>query len=87
MAAVFAEAYPQPIPLLAYTGATLISLSRIYQNEHFASDVFAGAALGFFIGKALIWRHNQADSARSWNVFPFVPEARGGLGLTVQIRF
>jgi membrane-associated phospholipid phosphatase len=87
MAAVFAEAYPQPIPVLAYTGAALISLSRIYQNEHFSSDIFAGAALGFVIGKALSWRHNQADSARSWNVLPFMPEARGGLGLTVQIRF
>jgi membrane-associated phospholipid phosphatase len=87
LAAVFAEAYPQPIPVLAYTGAALISLSRIYQNEHFASDVFAGAALGFFIGKALSWRHNQPDLRRSWNVLPFVPEARGGFGLTVQIRF
>lgn len=87
MAAVFADAYPQPIPFLAYTGATLISLARIYENEHFSSDVFAGAALGFVIGKALSWRHSQSDSVRTWNVFPYVPDARGGLGLTVQLRF
>ncbi|MGE3151944.1 MAG: phosphatase PAP2 family protein [Nitrospiraceae bacterium] len=87
VAAVFADAYPQPIPFLVYTGAALISLSRIYLNEHFASDVFAGAALGFAIGKALSWRHQHPDALRGWSVLPFVPDARGGLGLTVEYRF
>jgi len=87
MAAVFADAYPQPIPFLAYTTATLISLARIYENEHFSSDVFAGAALGFVIGKALSWRHKQSGATQRWNVFPYVPDARGGFGLTVQVRF
>ena len=87
VAAVFAEAYPQPIPFLLYTGATLVTLSRIHVNDHFASDVFAGAALGFVIGKALSWRHKQPDSLSGWSVLPFAPEARGGLGLTVQVRF
>ncbi len=87
VAAVFADAYPQPIPFLAYTGATLITLSRIHVNDHFASDVFAGAALGFVIGKALSWRHKQPESLSGWSVLPFAPEARGGLGLTVQVRF
>lgn len=87
VAAVFADAYPQPIPFLVYTGAALISLSRIHVNEHFASDVFAGAALGFVVGKVLSWRHRHPDSLRGWNVLPFVPEARGGVGLTVEYRF
>ena len=87
VAAVFADAYPQPIPFLVYTGAALISLSRIYLNEHFASDVFAGAALGFAIGKALSWRHQHPDALRGWSVLPFVPAAGGGLGLTVECRF
>ena len=87
VAAVFAEAYPQPIPFLVYTGAALISLSRIHTNEHFASDVFAGAALGFFVGKALSWRHKHPDVLRGWSALPFVPDARGGLGLTVEYRF
>lgn len=87
VAAVFAEAYPQPIPLLVYTGAALISLSRINTNEHFASDVFAGAALGFFVGKALSWRHQHPNVLRGWSALPFVPDARGGLGLTVEYRF
>jgi membrane-associated phospholipid phosphatase len=87
VAAVFADAYPQPIPFLVYSGAALISLSRINLNEHFASDVLAGAALGFFVGKALSWRHKHPDVLRGWSVLPFVPDARGGLGLTVEFRF
>jgi len=87
VAAVFADAYPQPIPFLVYTGAALISLSRIHTNEHFASDVFAGAALGFFVGKALSWRHQHPNVLRGWSALPFVPDARGGLGLTIEYRF
>lgn len=87
VAAVFADAYPQPVPFLVYTGAALISLSRIHLNEHFASDVLAGAVLGFVVGKALSWRHHHPDILRGWNILPFVPDARGGLGLTVDFRF
>ncbi len=87
VAAVFAESYPQPVPFLAYTTATLIALSRIQLNEHFASDVLAGAALGFFVGKALSWRHKNPDFLYGMNIVPFVPTASSGLGLTVQGRF
>jgi hypothetical protein len=85
VAAVFADRYPQPVPLIAYTTATLISLSRIYHNEHFASDVFAGAVLGFTLGKVLSWRHR--DETQRWSVFPFVPDGRSGLGLTFTYVF
>ncbi len=87
VAAVFAESYPQPVPFLAYTTATLIALSRIQLNEHFASDVLAGAALGFFIGKALSWRHKNPDFLHGVNIMPFVPTAHSGLGLTITGRF
>ena len=85
MAAVFADRYEQPVPFIAYTLAILISLSRIYHNEHFASDVFGGAVLGFTLGKVLSWRHN--DENRRWTVLPFAPNGRGGLGLTFTYAF
>jgi len=40
-------------PLL-YGGATAVGLSRMYKNQHWASDVMAGAALGTFIGSKLV---------------------------------
>ena len=37
-----------------YGGATLMGLSRIYNNQHWASDVMAGAALGTLIGTKVV---------------------------------
>ncbi len=51
-----------------YGGATLIGVSRMYHNEHFASDVLAGAAIGTFSGIKVVrfvYRHpkNRVDRA------------------------
>ena len=86
VAAVFADRYDHPVPLILYSTATAIGLSRIVLNEHFASDVLAGAALGFAIGKALSWRHQHEDQPLSF--LPYVEgRGRGGLGLTVRYAF
>jgi len=84
-AAVFSDHYPQPVPFIAYSAASLIGLSRIFLDEHFASDVFAGAALGFAMGKTLSWRHR--NPTEKWMVFPMLPERGGGVGLTVRYTF
>lgn len=50
-----------------YGGATLVGLSRIYNNQHWASDVMAGAAIGTLVGlKVVKYTHshpgNRIDS-------------------------
>lgn len=85
VAAVFADRYEQPVPFLAYTTATLIGLSRIHRNDHWASDVFAGAALGFTIGKVLSWRHSHQNDRLTF--LPYLPSAEASLGLTFQYSF
>jgi len=85
VATVFADRYDHPVPLIAYSAATAIAVSRVFLDEHFASDVFAGAALGFAIGKALSSRHT--NQARGFTVLPYLPHANGGLGLSVQYRY
>jgi membrane-associated phospholipid phosphatase len=50
-----------------YGGATLMGLSRIYNNQHWASDVMGGAAIGTLIGlKVVKYTHshpgNRLDS-------------------------
>lgn len=41
------------VPPVAYTLATLTALSRLYDNRHWSSDVFVGAAFGHFITRAV----------------------------------
>ncbi|HNF58226.1 MAG TPA: phosphatase PAP2 family protein, partial [Elusimicrobiota bacterium] len=38
---------------LAYGLATAVAVGRLYQDQHWASDVVAGAALGIATGKAV----------------------------------
>jgi hypothetical protein len=46
-----------------YGGATLMGLSRIYNNQHWASDVMAGAAIGTLIGvKVVKYTHSHPDN-------------------------
>ena len=39
---------------LMYGGATLVGLSRMYNNKHWASDVALGALIGTFSGKKVV---------------------------------
>jgi membrane-associated phospholipid phosphatase len=43
-----------------YGGASLVGLSRIYNNQHWASDVMAGAAIGTLVGlKVVKYTHSH----------------------------
>ena len=50
------------VDVLAYGMATLVAMSRVHKNKHWASDVFIGSAIGFFIGKK-ISDLNRGDGA------------------------
>ena len=46
-----------------YGGASLVGLSRIYNNQHWASDVMAGAAIGTIVGlKVVKYTHSHPDN-------------------------
>ena len=42
------------VPWVAYSVAALTSLSRVYQNRHWASDVIIGSAIGHYVTKTVI---------------------------------
>jgi membrane-associated phospholipid phosphatase len=60
-ATVFAQEYKDRVwvPILSYSAATLIGLSRITENAHWASDVFAGAALGYVTGLQVVRNYHR----------------------------
>lgn len=46
-----------------YSGATLVGLSRMYEDKHWASDVVMGAAIGIFAGlKTVRFNHTRAGN-------------------------
>jgi membrane-associated phospholipid phosphatase len=58
--------HPQSVWYVApvlYGGATLVGLSRMYHNNHWASDVVLGAAIGTFSGlKVVRYSHTHPDN-------------------------
>ncbi len=62
-ATVIASEYPGWLSkLLAYGGATAVSVTRVTGRQHFASDVLMGSALGFYNGWHVVHEHAR-DSA------------------------
>lgn len=47
------------IPILSYTAASLIGLSRITENKHWATDVLTGAALGYVTGRQVVNNYHR----------------------------
>lgn len=53
-----------PMGTLMYGGATLVGMSRMYNNKHWASDVLGGAAIGTIVGlKVVKYHHSHPDNA------------------------
>jgi hypothetical protein len=51
------------VDILSYGLAGCVALSRIQRNKHWASDVFFGSAIGYFIGKKIsdLNRNGRSD--------------------------
>lgn len=86
IAAVLAEEYGSNpyVPPVAYGLATLTGLSRVYDDKHWASDVFFGAAIGYFVGKAVVHYHTD-PAAPPLQIMPTV--SRQGFTLSTLYRF
>ena len=61
IATVFALQYKdkKAIPILCYTAATAVGISRLTEHEHWASDVFVGALIGYLSGKQVVQHFNK----------------------------
>lgn len=61
IATVFASQYKDSrfIPVISYSLASLVGVSRLTEHKHWASDVFAGAILGYVCGKQVVANFNK----------------------------
>jgi len=59
LASVVAHEYNKNIlyPITAYGLASLVSFSRLSGQQHFGSDIVAGSAIGWFIGRYVFQTH------------------------------
>jgi len=83
IATVVAHEYEE-VPFLApisYGIATLTGLSRINDNQHWASDVFLGAALGYFTSKTILRLHSN-KKGRHFTIYPRADNKGGGFILS-----
>lgn len=62
IASVIGHEYPGPFTkFLAYGLASAITVTRVTGKEHFASDVFIGSALGWYMGKTVYRGHHDPE--------------------------
>jgi membrane-associated phospholipid phosphatase len=54
--------------LIVYSLATTVSASRVMAREHFPSDVFVGAALGYVIGGYVVERRSTETASNHFSL-------------------
>jgi membrane-associated phospholipid phosphatase len=81
-AATVSHHYGFKAGLPAYLAAAYVGFSRLDEQAHRLTDVVAGAALGYIVGKTVSRRANP-DRRLDWNVV--VPPG-GGVGLSLAVH-
>ena len=67
-----------------YGGALLVGISRMYNNQHWASDVLVGAGIGTFAGLKVVRFHDSRPRSGVDRIFlaaSLVPDESGGRSL------
>lgn len=85
---------PVLLKILAYIPAGLTFIARVYQDKHWASDNFLGAAVGYFIATWVVDQHekvveNDSEESqlgiRNFNIQPFISGDSYGFGLIFHL--
>ncbi len=86
VASVLAEEYGNNpfVPPIAYGLAALTGFARINTDKHWASDVFFGGAIGYFVGKAVV-RYHTVQNSNSVMILPTISQQ--GLVVIAEYRF
>ena len=73
------------VPVIAYSVAGLIGFSRIIENRHWATDVFAGALLGYACGTQVVNNyHRYARLVRTGRIKK--KKKKGDISLNIQYQ-
>lgn len=81
-AAILGELYR--IEYITYPLAILVGITRIYQGEHWPSDVLAGALAGIWIGKEVLNNYHKRNEVITWQI---KPNLNGQIGFVASYYF
>ena len=80
LASVIAHQYPdnRAVVILAYSLASIAGASRFSARQHSASDIVAGGAIGWFIGRHVFERRQDGrrPRAKAWLSPQVVPQVQ-----------
>ncbi len=67
IATVFATQYKETkiVPVLSYSLASMVGISRLLEHKHWASDVFLGAVFGYVCGKQVTGNYDRMNKSSS----------------------
>lgn len=86
LATVLAGYYPDQVwvGIGAYGLAGLTVGGRLLSGEHWPSDVVAGALLGYFVGRGVLWANRQNMDENRFSFKPLINE--NGIGLAFVLH-
>lgn len=88
LATVTSHHYGTRAGIVAFGAAGLIGVSRMERNVHHLSDVLAGAALGYAVGRTVVREDGEpVGRARRVSLIPATDAGGGGVGLGVSVSF
>jgi len=69
VATVFASVYKDVkfVPVICYSLASMAALSRVYDDVHWASDIFFGSVVGYFTAKSILKSNSEENDL---TIFP-----------------
>lgn len=65
------------IDVFSYFLASMVALSRVQNNKHWASDVFIGSSIGYFIGKKISSLHKDRKKGKLKVGWQWSPNSQG----------
>ena len=80
-ATVISHYYGGKAGIPAYSVATLVGLSRIEKHKHYVSDVIAGAALGYLIGRTVVKVTDRRATSKKMTLSPVIGQETMGVSL------
>jgi PAP2 superfamily protein len=80
--------YGRRVGIAAYALAGAIGISRMEQNKHHASDVAAGAALGWIVGRTVVRKDGEPlAKKRELSLVPMTAPSGTGVGMGLSVTF